>query len=90
VDKDNIPFAIRELKGVSKRSEELKPDYMVLDGQQRLTSLLYVFTAPDIKLKGTKKSYKFYLNLNKLINNEVDEAIWSARSDFCAQYDNID
>jgi uncharacterized protein with ParB-like and HNH nuclease domain len=48
---------------------------MILDGQQRLTSLYYVFASPDIPLKGTTHSYKFYLDLNNLVKDEVDDAV---------------
>ena len=63
---------------------------MILDGQQRITSLFYVFVAPmDINLKNTDHSYKFYLDLNKLSNDEFDDAVWSERSDHCIPYDDI-
>lgn len=88
VDNDNIPFEMRAIEGVGKRVEELRPELMILDGQQRLTALYYVMAAPNINLKGTKYPYRFYLELNKLLKNEVDEAVWSERSDNCTEYEN--
>ena len=87
VDEENIPFEMRAIEGVGKKVEELKPDFMILDGQQRLTALYYVMEAPKINLKSTKYPYRFYLDLNKLLENQVDEAVWSERSDLCTQYE---
>lgn len=60
VDKDNVPFAMRPIEGVNIRESQLQPEWMILDGQQRLTSLHYVFTAPDIKMRWTKYPYRFF------------------------------
>jgi hypothetical protein len=87
VDRENRPFEIRPIAGLNRRNEELRPDWMVLDGQQRLTSLHYVFTAPAINLKHTKHPYRFYLELRKLEENKVDESIWSERADYYEKYD---
>jgi len=87
VDRENLPFQPRTIEGVELRLEELTPEWMVLDGQQRLTSLHYAFTAPQINVKGTKYPYRFYLDLNKLSNGHVDEAIWSERYDYCDEYE---
>lgn len=87
VDKENIPFAMRPITGIILRNEELNPDWMVLDGQQRLTSLHYVFTAPNVNLKGTKYPYRFYIDLKKLEEDKIDEAVWSERVDYCQDYE---
>lgn len=81
-DSDNIPFAIRELEGVNLQPNELKPDWMILDGQQRLTSLHYVFAAPDIPLRWTKYPYRFFLNLRKITEGDLENAISSDRADY--------
>lgn len=86
VDRDNIPFAMRPITGVDKSEKELNPEWMVLDGQQRITSLYYVFYAPDVPLKSTRYPYRFFLNLKKVSNGEIDDAIFSERSDFCGEY----
>src|SRR5215210_4875550 len=65
-DVDNNPFAVRSIQGVEKYPEDLRPELMLLDGQQRLTSLHYALAAPGIPLRGTKSSWRFFLNLNKL------------------------
>jgi hypothetical protein len=81
-DKDSIPFAIRALQGIGLSENQLKPDYMVLDGQQRLTSLNYVFTAPDIPLRYTKYPYRFFLDLKKITEKDLENAVISERSDY--------
>jgi len=86
VDRDNIPFAMRPITGVDKNEKELDPEWMVLDGQQRITSLYYVFHAPNIPLKSTKHPYRFFLNLKKITSGEIDDAIFSERSDYCDEY----
>ena len=86
VDKENIPFAMRPIAGLDIRSRDLKPEHMVLDGQQRITSLFYVFFHPDIPLKNTKYSYRFFVNLDRIYENKVDEAVFSERTDECNQY----
>lgn len=86
VDRDNIPFAMRPITGVDKSEKELDPEWMILDGQQRITSLYYVFHAPDVPLKGTRYPYRFFLDLKKINSGEIDDAISSERSDYCDQY----
>ncbi|MCM8792800.1 MAG: DUF262 domain-containing protein [Candidatus Omnitrophica bacterium] len=56
---------------------EAKPNIIILDGQQRLTSLFYAIYVPNIPLKNTTKPYKFFINLNKLAQNNIDEAVFS-------------
>ena len=86
VDKDNVPFAMRPIEGVDLRPKDLRPEKMILDGQQRLTSLHYVFAAPDIPLRWTKKPYRFFLDLRKLAEGDLENAIWSERADYVSRY----
>src|SRR5687768_14440420 len=44
------PFAPAAFRGAKPALRDLRPELLVLDGQQRLTSLLYAFTAPDLPL----------------------------------------
>jgi len=82
-DSDSTPFAPRPIQGVNLRPNDSRPDWMILDGQQRLTSLHYVFAAPNIPLRGTKYPYRFFLDLKKLVSGEIDEAVTSRRADWC-------
>jgi len=60
-DREEVPFAVRALQGVNLHDDQLKPEKMILDGQQRMTSLHYAFAAPEISLRGTKYPYRFFL-----------------------------
>jgi len=87
VDKDDLPFQPRAIAGLKIKDEELRPDSMILDGQQRITSLYYAITAPSINLKNTKHPYRFYLDFKELEKGNVDEAILSERQDYCNEYE---
>lgn len=90
VDAESSPFAFRAVAGVEKPLHQLKPDWLILDGQQRLTSLHYAFTAPSIPLKWTKYPYRFFLDLNKISAGDLDAAIFSERVDQCGSHLNQD
>jgi uncharacterized protein with ParB-like and HNH nuclease domain len=49
-------------------------EYIVLDGQQRLTAMFYVFTAPDISLPNRAKPAIFFIKIDKFMSEEYDEA----------------
>lgn len=74
-DPENVPFAPVALRGANPSSPTLRPDILVLDGQQRLTSLLYALTAPDLALKGSGQRRRFFLNLDRLISDPDDDEI---------------
>ena len=82
-DRDHTPFGVRPLAGVGKRPEDLRPERLVLDGQQRLTSLHYVLAAPAIPLRWTRHPYRFFLDLRKALENDDDGLVFSRRADRC-------
>jgi hypothetical protein len=82
IDSEAIPFAYRPLQGVELESKA-KPYAMILDGQQRLTSLHYAFAAPNIPLRWTVKPYRFFLDLQKVTAGDIENAVLSERSDNC-------
>ncbi|KYH33087.1 GmrSD restriction endonuclease domain-containing protein [Neomoorella mulderi] len=86
VDAESSPFAFRAVAGVEKPAEQLKPDWLILDGQQRLTSLHYAFAAPPLPLKWTKYPYRFFLDLGKITAGDMDAAIFSERADLSGRY----
>jgi hypothetical protein len=47
---------------------------MVLDGQQRITSLFYALYAPPIPVAYATVPYRFYLDLKLALNGDLDEA----------------
>lgn len=55
-DPDRPPFAPVALRGDTPETVSPRPEWLVLDGQQRLTSLLYALTAPPLGLKNSKQA----------------------------------
>ncbi|GAC1519788.1 MAG: DUF262 domain-containing protein [Chloroflexota bacterium] len=51
-----------------------KPEYIVLDGQQRLTAILYAFLAPDIPLPDRSKRASYFIKVNLFMAEEYDKA----------------
>lgn len=51
-----------------------KPEYIVLDGQQRLTALYYTFIAPDVHLPNRASRAVYFVHVNKFMNEQYDEA----------------
>ena len=71
---DSVPFRPRIIEGVDVVPH---PATMILDGQQRVTSIHYALYGPDINLKGTSFPYRFFLNIEAAINERWDEAVYS-------------
>jgi hypothetical protein len=51
-----------------------KREYIVLDGQQRLTAIYYAFLAPDVPLPNRSNRYFYFVDVNKFMAEEYDEA----------------
>lgn len=79
-DSHNPPFAPVFLRGANSIYQTPRPELLVLDGQQRLTALLYALTAPDLNLKDSSQRRWFFLNLNLLLENPNDDEIIFDRS----------
>lgn len=59
---------------------EPRPEYIVLDGQQRLTALYYAFLAPDIPLPTRANRYFYYIRVDRFLAEQYDTAFeydWS-------------
>lgn len=68
----NNLLAIREFEGAPPLAD-CKPNYLILDGQQRLTSLYQAFYG--------KGEHRFYVDLNYLLEGrDFDESIFHLRS----------
>lgn len=50
------------------------PEFIVLDGQQRLTAMYYAFTAPDVPLPRRKYRAYYFIHIDKLMADDHDEA----------------
>ncbi|MGH2535264.1 MAG: GmrSD restriction endonuclease domain-containing protein [Thermomicrobiales bacterium] len=53
---------------------ELHREYIVLDGQQRLTAMYYAFIGPNVPLPKRLGPGVFYLNINRFMDEEYDQA----------------
>lgn len=74
-DPQQPPFAPVPLRGAKPLLATLRPELLILDGQQRLTSLIYALTAPDLKLKDSSQRRWFFLDLNLLLEDLDSDAI---------------
>lgn len=83
-DSKSLPFAYRSIEGVIGQPDDDHVQKYILDGQQRITTLHYVLYAPeDVNLKYTSSPYRFFLNLNKFMDNDLDQAIYGLRNQDC-------
>jgi hypothetical protein len=74
-DPNNPPFAPIFLRGSSPTVKDPCPELLILDGQQRLSSLIYALTAPDLSLKDSSKRRWYFLDLDLLIGDNDDDDI---------------
>lgn len=88
IDPANPPFSVRPVEGSDIRDATLRGiSYrLLLDGQQRITSLYYAFYAPNIPLKGRSKNpTRFFVDLKKFFEGDVDNAIFYRPKNKCKQ-----
>lgn len=50
------------------------PEYIVLDGQQRLTAMYYAFFAPDASLPNRSNRFFYFVRVDKFMAEQYDEA----------------
>lgn len=51
-----------------------RPEYIVLDGQQRLTAMYYAFVAPDVPLPNRANRAVYFVHVDKFMDEQYDEA----------------
>lgn len=51
-----------------------RPEYIVLDGQQRLTALYYAFIAPKVPLPNRSNRAVYFIQVDKFMAEQYDEA----------------
>lgn len=76
-DPNDPPFAPVFLRGSAPEYQQPRPELLVLDGQQRLSSLLYALTAPDLSLKDSSQRRWFFVDLDLLLSEpDSDEVVF--------------
>src|SRR4051795_6903255 len=76
-DPRNPPFAPVFLRGARPGYQEPRPELLILDGQQRLSSLLYALMAPDLSLKDSSQRRWFFVNLDVLLSDpDSDDVVF--------------
>jgi hypothetical protein len=82
----NVKFKPRFVEGV-EGPKVIHPDYLILDGQQRLTSLFQALKAEQAAatrdMRGTEIKRWYYINMMKVLTNgfDRDDAIFSVPED---------
>lgn len=69
-------YEILDCKPLFAFEGESNPDYIVLDGQQRITALHYAIFQPHKTFRNKKSRFYFFININHLLNNNFDEAFF--------------
>ena len=70
--KDNLKFL--HCEPIYGYTGEQKAEHIVLDGQQRLSALYYAIFAPEKNFPRRKLRYLFFVNLEKLLEEDYEEA----------------
>jgi len=79
---ENVRFKIKPVEGV-KLNNDIKPDLLILDGQQRITSLYQTIITNEIVTTRNEKNYEikrwYYIDMVKAMdgNYDLEEAIVS-------------
>jgi hypothetical protein len=76
-DANRPPFAPVFLRGSDPSAQEPHPELLILDGQQRISSLIYALTAPDLSLKDSSQRRWFFVNLDVLLSEpDSDDVVF--------------
>lgn len=67
-------FAALSCEPVYGYGGNASPEYIVLDGQQRLTAIYYAFLAPDLPLPNRSSRAFYFIRVDKFMAEEYDEA----------------
>lgn len=71
--KDVLELDVINIKGVQETN--VKPKNIILDGQQRITSIYYAIKSPEFNLKDTSVPIFFYIDFKAIISGNSDESI---------------
>jgi hypothetical protein len=67
-------FAALSCEPVYGYGGNASPEYIVLDGQQRLTAMYYAFLAPDLPLPNRSFRAFYFIRVDKFMAEEYDDA----------------
>lgn len=67
-------FAALSCESVYGYDGSASPEYIVLDGQQRLTAMYYAFLAPDLPLPNRSFRAFYFIRVDKFMAEEYDDA----------------
>ncbi|WP_214495042.1 DUF262 domain-containing protein [Thermosipho sp. 1244] len=75
----SVPFKPIFIQGAKEVNPdiEVNPTMLVLDGQQRITAMFYAVYSPKIPLRYTETPYEFFIDLDKLANDDVENSVFS-------------
>jgi hypothetical protein len=79
-DRSRPLFEPSYLAGAKPHTVSPQPELLLLDGQQRLTSLIYALAAPNLNLRGTRLRRWFFVDLDKMVSDPDDDDIVVERS----------
>ena len=77
VDPRDPPFKVIPVKGAKGINTQTVSLNLILDGQQRITSLLYALYAPDYPLRNTAYRHFFFLDLDGLAEGDTEKGVFS-------------
>ncbi|MFN3849401.1 MAG: DUF262 domain-containing protein [Spirosomataceae bacterium] len=69
-------FNMLSCKPIHGFSGKEDPQHILLDGQQRLTAIHYAFFQPNCAFPRRAKPVAYFLNINLLLDEEYEKAIW--------------
>ncbi|MBA4852393.1 DUF262 domain-containing protein [Emticicia sp. BO119] len=69
-------YQMLDCKPIYGFTERTDPQHIVLDGQQRLTAIYYAFFQPDFPFPRRAKPIVYFLNINALLDENYEKAIW--------------
>ncbi len=83
---ENVAFKTKPVEGATV-SEDIKPEFLILDGQQRLTSLYQSIVTNKVVKTRNAKGYDilrwYYIDMKKAMDRDLDleEAVFSINED---------
>ncbi len=79
VEPSNPPFKTIAIEGAKLVNPDFQasPNLLILDGQQRLSSYFYALYCPETSLKNVSNPYRFFINIEELIKDNIDDAVFS-------------